>query len=68
MDFGRGELDFPKHQTEVAPGNWKTGPGVGSYFGIDPLPGGMRYYTFRFHPVHRPIYGMSAGASNAHSP
>ena len=67
MDFGRGELDFPKYQTEVAPGNWKTGPGVGSYFGIDPLPGGMRYYTFRFHPVHRPLYGMSAGASSAHT-
>ena len=67
MDFGRGELDFPKHQQEVSPGNWKTGPGVGSFFGLDPLPGGIRYYTFRFHPVHRPLGGMSAGASSAHS-
>ena len=62
MDMGKGELEFPKYQTTTAPGNWKTGPGTSNFFGIDPLPGGMRYYTFRFHPVHRPVYGMSANS------
>ena len=59
-DFGREEQNFPRYQTMVDAGNWKTGPGTSNFFGLDPLPGGMRYYQFRFWPVHRPVGGMSA--------
>ena len=64
MQFGLGELDFPQYQQSVAPGNWDTGPGTSNFFGMDPLPGGMRYYTFKFFPVHRPVTGMSANNSS----
>ena len=63
MQFGLGELEFPKFQTAVAPGNWDSGPGTSNFFGIDPLPGGMRYYTFKFFPINNPIYGMNADDS-----
>lgn len=64
MDFGRNELDFPKHQEKNFQGSFNAGPGLSNFFGLDPLPGGMRYYRFRFWPVHRPVGGMSADSSN----
>ena len=59
-DFGREEMNYPRYQEMVEPGSWKTGPGTSNFFGLDPLPGGMRYYQFRFWPVHRPVGGMCA--------
>lgn len=64
-DLGREEKNFPKYQELVAPGNWKTGPGTSEFFGLDPLPGGMRYYQFRFWPVWSPVPRMSALQSDA---
>ena len=63
-DFGREEKNFPKYQEMVAPGNFKSGPGTGNFFGLDPLPGGMRYYEFKFYPIYRPVAGMSADGSD----
>ena len=63
-DFGREERNFPKYQEVVEPGNWKTGPGTSNFFGLDPLPGGMRYYQFKFYPVWKPTVGMSANGSS----
>lgn len=63
-DLGREEANFPRYQEMVAAGNWKTGPGTSEFFGLDPLPGGMRYYEFKFYPVWRPVSGMSANGLN----
>ena len=65
-DLGREEKNFPRYQEMVSAGNWKTGPGTSAFFGLDPLPGAMRYYQFRFWPVWRPVPGMSANGSNFH--
>lgn len=63
-DLGREEALFPRYQEMVAQGNWKTGPGTSNFFGLDPLPGGMRYYEFKFYPVYRPVARMSANSNN----
>ena len=34
MDFGRNELDFPKHQEKGIEGSWNSGPGVSNFFWI----------------------------------
>ena len=64
-DVGREEKNFPKYQEMVAQGNWKTGPGTSDFFGQDPIPGGMRYYQFKFYPVWRPAPLMSPPQSAA---
>ena len=63
-DLGREEKNFPRYQEMVQQGNWKTGPGTSEFFGLDPLPGGMRYYEFKFYPTYKPVAGMSADGTN----
>ena len=69
MGIGKNQTTFPEHPTTAADGNWQTGPGYAGYLGMDPFPGGMRFYNGRFIPIGSPIYGMSqydtgAGSSN----
>ena len=59
MGIGKNQTTFPEHPTTAADGNWQTGPGYSSYLGMDPFPGGLRYYNGKFKPIDFPIHGMS---------
>jgi len=59
MGIGKNQTTFPEHPTTAVDGNWQTGPGYAGYLGMDPFPGGIRYYNGKFIPIGSPIHGMS---------
>ena len=59
MGMGENQTTFPEHPSPIGAGNFQTGPGYAQYLGMDPFPGGMRFYNSTFIPIGRPIYGMS---------
>jgi hypothetical protein len=59
MGIGKNQTTFPEHPSTQIEGNWQSGPGYSNYLGMDPFPGGMRYYNSKFIPIGSPIYGMS---------
>ena len=59
MGMGENQTTYPEHPEVIAGANFQTGPGYAQYLGMDPFPGGMRYYNSTFTPISRPLYGMS---------
>ncbi len=67
MGIGKNQTTFPEHPTTAVDGNWQTGPGYSGYLGMDPFPGGIRFYNSKFIPIGSPIYGMSQYNNGASS-